>query len=98
MSKFDQIINSWKEEIESISIDIPGGGSISRKIESINFFPMKSKYYHSEAWKVNFNFMDGIRGNDGTSHYIDYLPINLDKETQVQMVVRFNLIIVNVII
>lgn len=66
MSKFDQIINSWKEEIESIIIEIPED-IISRKVESIDFFPMKSKYYpHSEAWKVNFNFMDGIRGNGGT--------------------------------
>ncbi len=61
MSKFDQLINSWKEEIESINVN-----SISRKIESVDFFPMKSKSYQdsSEAWKVNFNFMDGIRGDD----------------------------------
>lgn len=60
MSKFDQIINSWKEEIESISIN-----GFNRKIESVDFFPMKSKHHpDSEAWKVNFNFMDGIRGDD----------------------------------
>jgi len=66
MSKFDQIINSWKEEIESISIN-----GFNRKIESVDFFPMKSKhhpdnpfFWTSDAWKVNFNFMDGIRGYD----------------------------------
>jgi len=61
---FNQIVDKWKQEIEAISIKIPGD-NISRKVESIDFFSMKSKHYpHSEAWKVNFNFMDGIRGCD----------------------------------
>jgi hypothetical protein len=67
MPKYDQIINSWKEEIESISIN-----GFNRKIESVDFFPMKSKHHpDSEAWKVNFNFMDGIRHIDGSGMLMD---------------------------
>jgi len=51
---FDEIVNIWKLEIESINID-----GFTRVIESINFFPMQSRYYpHSLSWKVNFNFKD----------------------------------------
>lgn len=58
---FDEIVNIWKKEIESINVD-----GFSRVIESVNFFPMQSRHYpHSLAWKANFNFKDGI--SDGVN-------------------------------
>lgn len=51
-----EILNIWKNEIENINVD-----GVTRKVSSIDFFPMQSMYHpHSEAWKVNFNFEDGI--------------------------------------
>lgn len=59
---FGEIINTWKKEIESISID-----GFSRFVDGVDFFPMKSKYYpHSLAWKVNFNFKDGLCDDIGS--------------------------------
>lgn len=51
------ILNIWKNEIENINVN-----GVTRKVSSIDFFPMQSKYYpHSSAWKANFNFEDAIR-------------------------------------
>ncbi len=63
---YSEIINIWKNEIENINVN-----GVTRKVSSVNFFPMKSKYYpHSEAWKVNFNFQDGISsGKDPIKNY-----------------------------
>jgi hypothetical protein len=63
---YSKIINIWRDEIENINVN-----GINRKVSSIDFFPMKSKYYpHSEAWKVNFNFKDGISsGNESIKNY-----------------------------
>jgi hypothetical protein len=63
---YSEIVNIWKNEIENINVN-----GITRKVSSIDFFPMKSKYYpHSEAWKVNFNFQDGISsGNETLKNY-----------------------------
>jgi len=53
---YDEIINNWKYEIENLNTN-----GFSRKVFSTDFFPMQSRYYpHSLAWKVNFNFEDGI--------------------------------------
>ena len=53
---YSEIVNIWKNEIENINVN-----GVNREVSSVNLFPMKSKYYpHSEAWKVNFNFQDGI--------------------------------------
>jgi len=53
------IIDSWKEEIESINIR-----GYARKIESIDFFQMNQYYTgHPQltyCYKVNFNFQDSI--------------------------------------
>jgi len=63
---YSEIINIWKNEIENINVK-----GITRKVSSVDFFPMKSRYHpHSEAWKVNFNFQDGISsGNDPLKNY-----------------------------
>jgi len=57
---FEEIILIWKSEIESLNVN-----GFSRKVSSTDLFPMQSKYYpHSEAWKVNFNFEDGISSQE----------------------------------
>lgn len=69
---FEDIINIWKKEIEDINVN-----GVTRRVSSIDFFPMKSKYYpHSESWKVNFNFEDGI------SHQENYDPSEFDQTTR----------------
>lgn len=72
---FDEIVNIWKLEIESINID-----GFTRVIESINFFPMQSRYYpHSLSWKVNFNFKDVISDGVNTTVVPAMWEIELNK-------------------
>jgi hypothetical protein len=73
--QFDKIVNLWKKEIESIDVD-----GFSRVIESVNFFPMQSRYYpHSLAWKANFNFKDGISDGVNTIVVPSMWEIELNK-------------------
>lgn len=73
--QFDKIVNLWKKEIESINID-----GFSRTVESVDFFPMQSKYYpHSLAWKANFNFKDGISDGVNTIVVPSMWEIELNK-------------------
>ncbi len=73
--KFDKIVNLWKKEIESINID-----GFSRTVESVNFFPMQSRYHpHSLAWKANFNFKDGISDGVNTIVVPSMWEIELNK-------------------
>ena len=54
-----EIVQLWKEEIESINIR-----GYTRKIESTNCFQMNQYYtghpHLTDCYKVNFNFEDGI--------------------------------------
>ena len=84
---FDIIVDTWKEEIESINID-----GYSRVITSVDFFPMQSRYYpHSLAYKLNFNFRDGIgssefRSNNKSS---DLLRNDWDSELRKLFISKF---------
>ena len=72
---FDEIVNTWKKEIESISID-----GYSRHIDSVDFFSIQSRYFpHSLAWKVNFNFKDGISDGNITTNIPTMWEIELNK-------------------
>ena len=73
---YNEIINIWKNEIENINVN-----GISRKVSSVDFFPMQSRYYpHSLAWKVNFNFEDGIRDiNSGPIKNHEIWEVELNK-------------------
>jgi hypothetical protein len=66
----NQIVDKWKEEIESIECESPVG-KVTRIIESVYCFRM-NKYYTGEGkieycYKVNFNFKDGL--SSGKDNY-----------------------------
>ena len=63
----NQIVDKWKEEIESIEFNSSIGKS-TRIIESVNCFRM-NRYYTGEekieyCYKVSFNFKDGISSGE----------------------------------
>jgi hypothetical protein len=82
---FDIIVNTWKDEIESINID-----GYSRFITSVDFFSMQSRYYpHSLAYKLNFNFRDGISEFRSNNKSSDLLRNDWDSELRKLFISKF---------